>query len=148
MHLGDLLTADDVVFGVRAADLGQAAADTLRRTLPSRGYSPEDVEKLVAPVIERERQSPTTCGTIAIPHAREPQLTSFLAAVGIDKDGVAGPGSPRVIIIFISPEGQRQEPLALLADVARMSRDSAAIDAIAAAATADDVLAIIRNRRG
>lgn len=147
MQLIDLLTADDVVFGVREPDIGAAAARLLRTTLPHHGFDAAEIERLVAAVLARERETPTLCGAIAIPHARDARVTKFLIAVAVNPAGVVeGAASPCVLIAFLSPEAQRNEHLDLLARLARLSRDSAAIGAIAAATTAEAVLEVIRER--
>ena len=147
MHVADLLTADDVVFGIRGSDIPDAAAQLLRQTLPRHGYQPPDVARIIDSVIAREREAPTLCGTIAIPHARDARCGSFVAAIGINPEGVAGTGSPRVLIAFVSPEARRSEHLALLSSLARLARDQAAVDAIAAATEAGPVLDVIHARR-
>jgi mannitol/fructose-specific phosphotransferase system IIA component (Ntr-type) len=40
------------------------------------------VQRLIDKVVSREKEMPTTCGTGAIPHARDAAITSFIAAVG------------------------------------------------------------------
>jgi mannitol/fructose-specific phosphotransferase system IIA component (Ntr-type) len=147
VHLVDLLSPHDVVFGLRASNIASAAAQLLAQTLPPRGFSTSDIQRLVGAVIAREREAPTQCGTIAIPHARDSQLQSFVIAIGINPDGVVD-GAPtlRVIFAFLSPEARRDEHLALLAALARLSRDQAAIDAIASAADAAAVIDVIRTR--
>src|SRR5436309_15367269 len=141
MQLIDLLTADDVVFGIREADIGTAAATLLRTTLPRHGIEPAETERLVQAVLARERETPTLCGAIAIPHARDARVAEFLVAIGINREA-----TPRVLIAFLSPEARRAEHLDLLARLARLSRDQAAISAIAAATTAEAVLGVIRER--
>jgi mannitol/fructose-specific phosphotransferase system IIA component (Ntr-type) len=147
MQLIDLLTADDVVFGIRAADISAAAASLLRITLPRHGIDPAETERLVQAVLARERETPTLCGAIAIPHARDARVTEFLVAVAVNPAGVVeGTAAPRVLIAFLSPEARRAEHLDLLARLARLSRDQAAISAMAAATTAEAVLEVIRER--
>ena len=147
MQLIDLLTADDVVFAIRGADVGAAAASLLRTTLPRHGIERAETERLVQAVLARERETPTLCGAIAIPHARDARVKDFLIAIGINPDGVVeGEATPRVLIAFLSPEARRAEHLDLLARLARLSRDNAAISAIAAATTAEAVLEVIRER--
>lgn len=147
MQLADLVTADDIVFGIQEADVAAAAARLLRTTLPRRGFVPEEVERLVGAVIARERETPTLCGAIAVPHARDTKLKDFLLAVAVNPVGVvAAPAAPRVLIAFLSPEARRSEHLDLLARLARLSRDNAAVSAIAGATSAQGVLEIIRER--
>jgi mannitol/fructose-specific phosphotransferase system IIA component (Ntr-type) len=141
MQLSDLIEPGDVVIGVRATDIGHAAVQLLEQTLPRRGFAPVDVERLVRAVLGREREAPTLCGGIAIPHARDSLLPSFVAAVGINPSGlVEGSPTPTVMIAFISPEAKRSEHLALLASLARFGRDSAAVTSMAAATSAEDVV--------
>jgi mannitol/fructose-specific phosphotransferase system IIA component (Ntr-type) len=147
MQLIDLLTADDVVFGIRESDVGAAAARLLRTTLPHHGFASAEAERLVAAVLARERETPTLCGAIAIPHARDTQVSQFIVAIAVNPAGVIeGVGAPRVLIAFLSPEAQRSEHLDLLARLARLSRDHAAISAMAAATDTKGVLEVIRER--
>ncbi len=146
MKLADLIHADDVVLGVRAPDIAAAATGLLETTLPRRGFAPAEVQRLIAAVTAREREAPTTCGVIAIPHARDAGLRTFVAAVAVNRDGIMeGQPEPRVLIAFLSPDQQRAEHLALLATLARLSRDRATIDAIAAAPDAASVVALLQR---
>jgi nitrogen PTS system EIIA component len=144
MQLIDFLTSDDIVFGLRRADIGAAAEQLLRTTLPHHGLEPAEVERLVAAVLARERETPTLCGTIAIPHARDARVKEFIVAIGINASGVVE-GGPRVLIAFLSPEPRRAEHLDLLSRLARLSRDQAAISALAGAGGREEVLEIIRG---
>ena len=146
MNLAGLLSVDDIVFGLRAPDISAAAAALLEQTLPRRGFSPSDVHRLVGAVVAREREVPTRCGPIAVPHARDSRLQSFVIAVGINPDGVIEVPPLRVIFAFLSPEQKRDEHLALLAALARLSRDQAALDSIATATNAEAVIDTIRSR--
>ena len=147
MQVIDVLIADDVVFGIHGPDIGAAAATLLRITLPRHGVEPAETERLVQAVLARERETPTLCGAIAIPHARDARVKEFLVAIAINRGGVTqSAGAPRVLIAFLSPEARRSEHLDLLARLARLSRDNAAINAIAAATTAEAVLEVIRER--
>jgi mannitol/fructose-specific phosphotransferase system IIA component (Ntr-type) len=147
MRLSDLLTTADIAFGIRGPDIGNAAATLLRQTLPKRGYAPADVSRLADAVVAREREASTLCGPIAIPHARDPRSQSFVAAIGVNEDGVIeGQPTPRIVFAFISPESNRTEHLALLSSLARLSRDQPAVDAIGAAKDSQSVLDVIRSR--
>lgn len=148
MELCDLLTPGDVVFSLRASDISAAAVRLLTTTLPQHGYTPADVDRLVKGVLERERQTSTLCGPIAIPHTRDRQLERFVAAIGINREGIiTGLPVPRVIVTFVSPDAQRSEHLALLSSVARLSRDEQAVNAIAEAADPRTVIDLVRAHR-
>jgi len=147
MRLSDLLTTADIAFGTRAPDVGTAGAQLLRQTLPKRGYAPSDVSRLADAVVAREREASTLCGPIAIPHARDSHSKSFVAAIGVNPDGVVeGQPTPRIVFAFISPESNRTEHLALLSSLARLSRDQPTLDAIAAAKEPQAILDVIRSR--
>ena len=88
MQLIDLLTADDVVFAIRGADIGAAAASLLRITLPRHGVEPAETERLVQAVLARERETPTLCGAIAIPHARDARVKEFIVSIAVNPAGV------------------------------------------------------------
>lgn len=144
MQLSDLIEPGDIVIGIRATDIGMAAAQLLRQTLPRRGFALIDVERLVAEVLEREREAPTLCGAIAIPHARDPLLPAFVAAIGINHGGIVeGSPAPRVMVVFVSPEAKRDQHLALLASLARFGRDEIGVASVAAAASVEDVVQLI-----
>ena len=144
--LGDLIGTTDVAIGLRGRDIADAAAQLLRQTLPRRGIAPDEVNRMIDAVIAREREMPTTCGIAAIPHARDAAITSFIAAVGTNGDGVVeGKPQPRVLIAFLSPAASRAEHLAFLASLSRLASDTRTMDAIAAAATPDDVVALLQR---
>ena len=148
MQLSDLIEPGDIVIGARAKNIGLAAAQLLRETLPRRGFAPTDVERLVGAVLEREREAPTLCGAIAIPHARDSLLQTFVGAIGINSGGIIeGSPAPRVLIVFVSPEAKRSEHLALLSSLARFGRDDAAVGSMSAAASAEDVIRYIHAQR-
>lgn len=145
MQLSDLIEPGDIAIGVHAPDIGTAAAQLLRETLPRRGFAAADIERIVAEVLEREHEAPTLCGTIAIPHARDAELQSFVAAIGVNATGIVdGSPTPKVMIVFISPEAKRGEHLALLASLARFGRDAASVTSMAAAKSVEDVVRSIR----
>jgi mannitol/fructose-specific phosphotransferase system IIA component (Ntr-type) len=141
MQLSDLIQPGDIVIGVKAPDIGAAAARLLRETLPKRGLAPGDIDRLAGAVLEREREAPTLCGAIAIPHARDPLIQSFVAAIGINPGGIVeGLPEPTIVIAFVSPDSKRNEHLALLASLARFGRDNAAVASMAAASSVEDVM--------
>jgi mannitol/fructose-specific phosphotransferase system IIA component (Ntr-type) len=146
MKLSDLLSADDIVFGVRAPGIAEAAAQLLERTLPSHGFSPDEVRRLAGAVIAREREMSTACGASAIPHARDAAVKRFIAAIGTNRDGVIeGQADPRVIIAFLSPAAKTSEHLELLASLSRLAHDRGAMDAIAEATKAEDVVELLKR---
>lgn len=146
MKISDVIGAGDVVIGLRGSDIAGAATQLLQQTLPKHGLPQEEVHRLIDKVVRREKEMPTTCGTGAIPHARDAAISSFIAAIGINPAGiVAGKQQPRLIIAFLSPESQRSEHLAFLASLSRLVSSAEKTDAIARAVTARDVVALLQG---
>jgi mannitol/fructose-specific phosphotransferase system IIA component (Ntr-type) len=146
MNLADLVSVDDIIIGSRASDIAGAASQILERSLPHHGFSPDEVSRLAAAVVARERELPTTCGDGAIPHARDAAITSFIAAIGTNRDGIVeGQTEPRVIFTFLSPASKSSEHLELLAALSRLAHETATMNAIAEAATAEDVVTLLKR---
>jgi mannitol/fructose-specific phosphotransferase system IIA component (Ntr-type) len=146
VKISDVIGADDVVLGLRGNDIANAATQLLQQTLPRHGLPKHEVHRLIDKVTAREQEMPTTCGTGAIPHARDAAITSFIAAIGVNPDGIIeGQRQPRVIIAFLSPESQRNEHLAFLASLSRLVSSAEKTDALARAATAADVVALLQG---
>ncbi len=149
VKLAGILSADDIVIGVRGADISDVAARLLRQTLPHHGLVPNDIERMIHSVVARERELATLCGNCALPHARDASIGTFIAALGANRDGVIeGRKQPRIVIAFLSPESQRAEHLVFLAALSRLAADTATMDAIANAAAPEEVLEILRRATG
>ena len=146
MKLSDLVSADDIIVGVRAPDIAGAATQILERTLPRHGFSPAEVRRLISAVVAREQEMSTTCGASAIPHARDAAVKSFIAAIGTNRDGILeGQRAPRVIFAFLSPDSKTSEHLALLASLSRLAHESSVMDAIAEATTPENVVELLKR---
>lgn len=146
MQLSDLVQADDIILGVRARDVAGAAAEMLGQTLPRHGFAPDVVRRLIDAVIAREGEMSTACGVSAIPHARDAAVERFVAAIGTNGGGVLeGQREPRVIIAFLSPLDKHAGHLELLAALSRLAHDASAMNAIAEATTAEDVVALLNR---
>ena len=146
MRIADRIAADDIEIGIRAADVGSAGARLLEHALSRRGYPPDDVARIVAALVERERQISTVCSdTLALPHARDTKIGEFVIALGTNAEGVMdGNRALRVVVAFASPEGDRSGHLELLASLARLSRETQTVKAIAEANDAQAVMEILR----
>jgi mannitol/fructose-specific phosphotransferase system IIA component (Ntr-type) len=146
MRLSDFVQAGDIVLGVRARDIAGAAAEMLGKTLPGHGYAPDVVRRLIDAVIAREQEMSTACGASAIPHARDAAVGTFVAAIGTNGGGIIeGEREPRVVIAFLSPLDKHAGHLELLAALSRLAHDTAAMNAIAEAKTAEEVVALLKR---
>jgi mannitol/fructose-specific phosphotransferase system IIA component (Ntr-type) len=147
VNLGTLVDARDIVVGLQARDVIDAAAQLLRPALARRGFDEKEIQRLLDIVAHRELELPTACGEAAIPHARDPRLSSFVVAIGTNDKGVLeGAAQPRVIFTFLSPEPRRSEHLELLASLSRLACAPAAIDALAKARSGDEAAALLQRQ--
>jgi mannitol/fructose-specific phosphotransferase system IIA component (Ntr-type) len=146
MILSQVLSIEDIAIHVRAGGIVPLAEKLLRPALQRRGVAPAETDQMIEAVARREAEASTLCGPVAIPHARHPQVGDFVVCMGTNPDGVIEAAhAPRIVIAFISPEARRADHLALLSDVARLSRNGALIERIAAAEDADGVVALLRD---
>ncbi len=146
MKISDVISESDVVLGLRAYSIANAASQLLLRTLPQHGLSHGEVQRLVEKVVNREKEMATTCGAGAIPHARDAAVDRFIAAIGVNANGIVeGQRQPRLIVAFLSPESQRSEHLTFLASLSRLVSSAEKTDAIARAAAPKDVVALLQG---
>jgi mannitol/fructose-specific phosphotransferase system IIA component (Ntr-type) len=146
MALSNVLSSEDIVIHARAAGISALAERLLRPALHRHGVSPTEADQMIEAVSRREAEGSTLCGPVAIPHARDPQAREFIVSMGTNPGGVIeAPDAPRILIAFISPEARRAEHLALLSDVARVSRNADLVERIAAAEDPSSVVALLRD---
>ena len=106
----------------------------------------EDGERLIEAIFEREEIVSTGIGLgIAIPHAKIPQVTDFVVALGKTRRGIefnSLDGQPVEFIVLIAgPDNQQERYLQLLARITLKLKDAAVRRQLAAA---EDVDAILR----
>ncbi|MAG55825.1 MAG: hypothetical protein CMJ83_06005 [Planctomycetes bacterium] len=118
MDITQLITADRIV-NLNKEATKEAAIKTLVRCLSKTKFVSKEKE-LAKAISDRERILSTGIGQgIAIPHAKIPTVSGFVAALGISKNGVpfdSLDGKPANVIVMIAgPEGQNEEYLRILA---------------------------------
>ncbi|MFO7534250.1 MAG: PTS sugar transporter subunit IIA [Kiritimatiellia bacterium] len=128
------------------SDSSRAAIETLVRHIHTRhgGFDPaaaaaavEAREKVMPVIMERE---------LAMLHARLPELTRPLLAVGVCPNGIpmSPPAEPvKVVVLTLIPSGDPNLYLRILAATTKALRAPQAIARIAAAHTPDEVLAVL-----
>ncbi len=88
---------------------------------------PVKKDELVRILAEREEQSPTAMsGGVAVPHARIPELSKFVLAVGRSEKGVsfgAEDGPTRLFFLLAAPTDDTVTHLKILARIARIFRN-------------------------
>ena len=146
LPLTDLLDRADIHLHFRAGSIVEAIPQLLRPALVRRVHDLQLVNTIIDAAIKREEDTPTTCGALALPHARNTDLQNFVLTLGANAEGVIdGHPNLRLIFAFASPESKREQHLQLLASLARLSQNPKVIDQIVSAADANAVMEILRN---
>jgi mannitol/fructose-specific phosphotransferase system IIA component (Ntr-type) len=146
MILSQVLSSEDIMIHARAGGISALAERLLRPALQRHGISGAEADQMIEAMSRREAEGSTLCGPVAIPHARAPQAREFIVTLATNPAGVIeAAGAPRLLIAFISPEGKRAEHLALLSDVAHVSRNGELIERIVAAEDPGRIVALLRD---
>lgn len=144
--MSSLITADLVSLD---ADLGTQASDVIARLAASVAAAGRatGAEGLTADALARESQSATGLpGGIAIPHCRSTSVTEpTLAFARLDpKADFGAPDGPADLVFMIAaPDGAGTEHLKLLSSLARALVRAEFTDALRAATTAEEVVALV-----
>lgn len=144
--MSSLITAELVSLD---ADLGTQASDVIARlaaTVAAAGRATE-AEGLTADALAREAQSATGLpGGIAIPHCRSTSVTEptlAFARLAPKADFGASDGPADLVFMIAAPDGAGTEHLKLLSSLARALVRAEFTDALRAATTADEVVALV-----
>jgi len=111
----------------------------------------EDRESILASLKQREEEMSTGIGFgAAIPHARSDRIEELVVSFGRSSQGIefdALDNAPvKFVLLFIVPKNQFQTHLRSLASIAKFLSDRSIRESLAAAKTADEILAIFRER--
>ncbi|HKB80012.1 MAG TPA: PTS sugar transporter subunit IIA [Thermoanaerobaculia bacterium] len=139
------IDARDVVLGFQAGSTLDAIPKLLDPALRRR-LDAAAVQPILDAALRREQEISTRCGALLLPHARSAAVSEFILAAGTNAAGViAGQSEPRLIVAFVSPFEQRDQHLRLLASLARLAKDAAAVARIVAASTPEEVIDLLRS---
>ena len=123
--LGDLLTADHIVIwddAVTSDTVRRGLVQALTRTTPTL-----NANAVIVKLAEREAQGSTFLNEgIGLPHARLPELTQPLVALGLTHGGVldAGTNKPvQAVFMLLSPTAEANVHLQLLSKIGRAMQD-------------------------
>ena len=145
MTIGDILTSENVVLDLRAADKRRLLDDLAHRAA---GPVRVDPDVIAEALNARETLGSTGMGAgIAIPHARLAPLSrpvGFFARLRplVDFDAIDGQRVDLVFLLLL-PIEKRGEHLNALAGVARRLRSEATTAALRAARSREDLHAIL-----
>jgi len=150
MNLTEILSADQIVPRLAAADRWAVIDQLIDVLVRTRKIRPEDRETVRKAVKDRETSKSTGIGYgIALPHASVGCIQDVVAAFGRPAPGVDFQeldNQPVTMgLLFLTPQGQFQKHLLLLSTVARFLSNKDNRQKLEAAQTAEEILAIFRS---
>ena len=151
MDLGDILSKDQIIPDLQAADRWQAIDELINNLVATGKIKAEHREAITAVVRKRETSMSTGIGFgIGIPHASTDLIYEVVGALGRSKKGVdfnALDNQPvHLVMLFLVPQGQFQKHLHTLANIAKMLHKSDFRQALEQAPDADSMLQTIRDQ--
>jgi mannitol/fructose-specific phosphotransferase system IIA component (Ntr-type) len=151
MDLGDILSKDQIIPDLQAADRWAALDELINNLVATGKIKPEHREAITAVVRKRETSMSTGIGFgIGIPHASTDLIYEVVGSLGRSQKGVdfnALDNQPvHLVMLFLVPQGQFQKHLHTLANIAKMLHKSEFRQALEQAPDAESMLAAIRDQ--
>ena len=151
MSLATLLSADQVIPEMKATERWSAIVELIDLLVSRAQIKPEDRDDILALLKAREETMSTGIGFgIAIPHCSSDRIPEVIAAFGRSTAGIefdALDNAPvRFVVLFIVPKDQFQTHLRTLASIAKFLNDRAVRDSLGTATSAEEIIAIFRER--
>src|SRR5207237_7311648 len=125
MDLGDILTREQIITDLRAANRWEAIDELIKNLVATGKIKPEHHDAIAAVVKKRESSMSTGIGFgIGIPHASTDLIYEVVGSLGRSKKGVnfdALDNQPvNLVMLFLVPQGQFQKHLHTLANIAKL----------------------------
>jgi mannitol/fructose-specific phosphotransferase system IIA component (Ntr-type) len=153
MDLVDILSKDQIVTELRAANRWEAIDELIGNLVDTGKIKPEHRDAVSAVVRKRENSMSTGIGFgIGIPHASTDLIQEVVGALGRSQTGVnfeALDNQPvKLVMLFLVPQGQFQKHLHTLANIAKLLHKADFRKALEQAPDAETMLAIIKESTG
>jgi mannitol/fructose-specific phosphotransferase system IIA component (Ntr-type) len=151
MSLASLLSAEQIIPEMKAIERWSAIVELIDLLVSQGKIKPADRESILASLKQREETMSTGIGFgIAIPHASSDRIDEVVASFGRSSEGIefdALDNAPvKFVVLFIVPKNQFQTHLRTLASIAKFLNDRSIRESLAAASSAEEILAIFRDR--
>ena len=151
MSWASLFPAEQIIPEMKATERWSAIVELTDLLVAQGKIKPEDRDSILASLKRREEEMSTGIGFgIAIPHASSDRIEEVVASLGRSSQGIefdALDNAPvKFVVLFIVPKNQVQAHLRSLASIAKFLNDRSVRESLAAAKTADEILAIFRER--
>ena len=150
MNLGDIVTTQQIVPELKAANRWDAIDELIGVLVTSGKISPANREAVTAVVKKREQSMSTGIGFgIGIPHASTDLISEVVAAFGRSTGGVTFDSLDNqpvhLVTLFLVPQGQFQKHLHTLAGIAKVLRKEEFLKSLETASTAEAIMELIRQ---
>jgi len=151
MELADILTKDQILTDLQAADRWQAIDELINNLVATGKIQPQHRESIAAVVKKRETSMSTGIGFgIGIPHASTDLIPEVVGALGRSKKGInfdALDNQPvNFVMLFLVPQGQFQKHLHTLANIAKILHKAEFRQALEQAPDAEAMLRSIKEQ--
>lgn len=151
MTLATLLTEKQILPELKSEERWGAIAELVDAIVAAGKIRAEDRDAILESIRQREETMSTGIGLgIAIPHASSDRVNEVVAALGRSAAGVefdALDAQPvHFVVLFVVPKDQFQTHLRTLAAIAKFLNDRTVRKELSEAATARDILHIIKTR--
>ena len=153
MNLGDILSPEQIIPELKAANRWEAIDELLTNLIHTGKIKAEDREQIAAVVKKRETSMSTGIGFgIGIPHASTDLIHEVVGALGRSRTGVsfdALDNQPvNLVMLFLVPQGQFQKHLHTLAGIAKALHNKEFRLTIEIAADATAIYETIKGQSG
>lgn len=150
MTLGNLLSAQAILPEMQATERYSAIAELVNVLVANGKIAVENRDTVLTALRDREETMSTGIGFgIAIPHASSEHVTEVVAVFGRSSAGIefeALDNAPvKFVVLFVVPKDQFQTHLRTLAAIAKFLNDRSIRERLAAATTAEEILAIFEK---
>src|SRR3954452_16948660 len=151
MSLASLLNAEQIIPEMTATERWPAIVELVDLLVIQNRIKADGRDSILASLKQREETMSTGIGFgIAIPHCSSDKLNEVVAAFGRSTAGIefdALDNAPvKFVVLFIVPKNQFQTHLRTLASIAKFLNDRSIRESLANAQSAEEILAIFRDR--
>jgi mannitol/fructose-specific phosphotransferase system IIA component (Ntr-type) len=151
MELADILSKDQILTDLQAADRWQAIDELIGNLVTTGKIQSQHREAIAAVVKKRENSMSTGIGYgIGIPHASTDLIPEVVGSLGRSKKGVnfdALDNQPvNLVMLFLVPQGQFQKHLHTLANIAKILHKAEFRQALEQAADSEAMLRVIKEQ--
>ena len=151
MDLVDILTKDQILTDLQAADRWEAIDELINNLVATGKIQAQHREAIAAVVKKRETSMSTGIGFgIGIPHASTDLIKEVVGALGRSRKGInfdALDNQPvNLVMLFLVPQGQFQKHLHTLANIAKLLHKAEFRQALDQAPDAEGMLKVIKDQ--